>query len=208
MSLLLIKPLFSAAFQSNCRSRTLFVSINSMPCWAFFAFICVRNRTKASVYMYDPDTRVLNPCIHHISMWSWETKRVCSCGWKKTIRAGFKVALLLLLGASHQTEWRSKHLGSWMKGWLFQGWKQEATQQKLCAHTDHMAVSSVDSNNKLCVVHLHIQLSIFSNGAYTAFSTLELYLFVKIFCICPWQSFVMSAPSALLAGISSIFPSF
>ena len=57
------------------------------------------------------------------------------------------------------------------EGWTFP--EMKATQQKLCAHTDHMAVSSVDSNNKLCVVHLHIQLSIFSNGAYTAFSTLE-----------------------------------
>lgn len=43
---------------------------------------------------------------------------------KNNFQAGFKVApLLLLLWASHQTEWRSEQLGSWMKDGLFRGWK-------------------------------------------------------------------------------------
>lgn len=90
------------------------------------------SRTKASVHMYDSVTCKLSTYITHLC--EAERQR------EKNIRAGFKVVLLMLLWASHQTEWRSKHLGSRMKdeGWTFPGMK--ATQQKLCAHTDHIAV--------------------------------------------------------------------
>lgn len=157
--------------------------------------------------MYDPDTYVLSP---YITSHTYVKLRDKECvilrtkkeeGEKKGLRLTWKWRCCCSSGASHQTEWRSKHLGSWIKGGLIQGWKREATQQKLCAHKDHIAVSSVDSNNKLCAVHLYIQLSIFSKRCRHSifYSLKELSLFVEIFCICPCQSFVMSA------GLCSIF---
>lgn len=75
--------------------------------------------TKASVYIYDHVTDV-DPHTSTIHL-----QYVKLRDEKKKMRGGFKVAQPMLLWASHQTEWRSKHLGSWMKDGLFQGWKQK-----------------------------------------------------------------------------------
>lgn len=81
---------------------------------------------------------------------------------KKKIRAGFKVALLLLLWTSHQTEWRSKHLGSWMKDGPFPGMKAGGyNRSSVHMYTDHLAVFFCGQKHNLCIVHQHIQPSLF-----------------------------------------------
>lgn len=42
------------------------------------------------------------------------------------------------LGAPHQSQWRSKHLGSWMKEELFQHWKWEATTLYISTQSPHI----------------------------------------------------------------------
>lgn len=112
-----------------------------------------------------------------------------------------EVALLLLLGAWHQIEWRSKHLGSGMKD-LFQGWKQEATTEALRTHGSRTCVF-LWTENKSSVLYISTYGQVCSYGADAASQK----NFVKNFCISPWLSLVMFACLTLFP-LPSLFFAF
>lgn len=112
ISLLLNKPFkifFSTTFQTKCCSLIVYVTRNSMQCWAFFVFWCVRsrieyNRTKASVHIYDPVTHVNSILTSH----TYVKLRDSEC-----------VSLLLpwrCFFCFLSNEWRSRHASGIMDG--------------------------------------------------------------------------------------------
>lgn len=113
-------------------------------------------------------------------MWRWETVKE-----REKKLAAFKVGLPLMRWAPHQTEWRSEHLGSWMKDGLFQGWKLGTTTGALQTYGSLSCAFSLDRNtNSALYISTYSQVS-----SYRADIT-----FSEDFQRLSWAVFLLSAP--------------
>lgn len=90
----------------------------------------------------------------------------------------------------HQTEWRSKRVGSWMKDGLFSGWKWgNYTRGALCTHRPHSCscifLWTVTTSFVLFISSCNLEA--FSDVAHTAFPAFQPNS-AENFCNCPWPS--------------------